>query len=238
MANQLYAPAMSADHSSYSVGMPLTIEIWSDVVCPWCYLGKRRFEAALERFEHRDEVSVLWRSFELDPDAPVNPEGTATERLAAKYGTSLEQAEEMHAGMVELAAQEGLDFRFDIARGGNTFAAHRLIHEAAVHGRQGAAQERIMSAYFTEGEPISDPETLARLVADVGVDYEAARAVAFSDCHGDAVREDEMLAQQLGIQGVPFFVLGRRYGVSGAQPAEVLLEALERAWSELATSVA
>jgi predicted DsbA family dithiol-disulfide isomerase len=218
--------------------MPLTIEIWSDVVCPWCYIGKRRFEAALERFEHRDEVSVLWRSFELDPDAPIMPEGGATERLAAKYGMSLERAQAMHVRMTELAAQDGLEYHLDEARGGNTFAAHRMIHEAAVHGHQADAQERLMRAYFSEGEPISDPETLARLIADVGVDPAAARAVAFSDRHGDAVREDELLAQRLGIQGVPFFVLGRRYGVSGAQPAEVLLEALERAWSELVATAA
>jgi predicted DsbA family dithiol-disulfide isomerase len=212
--------------------MPLTVEIWSDVVCPWCYIGKRRFEAAL----HRDEVSVLWRSFELDPQAPVDPDGTSLERLAGKYGMSFERARAAQQQVTDLAAEEGLEYRLDIARGGNTFAAHRLIHEAAVHGHQAAAQERLMRAYFTEGEPISDPETLARLVAEVGVDLEEARAVAFSDRHGDAVREDELLAARLGIQGVPFFVIDRRYGVSGAQPAEVLLGALERAWSDLAAA--
>jgi predicted DsbA family dithiol-disulfide isomerase len=216
--------------------MPLTVEIWSDIVCPWCYIGKRRFEAALERFAHRDEVSVLWRSFELDPNAPVNPPGTSAERLAEKYGMTLEGAHAAHQNVTDLAAEEGLEYRLDIARGGNTFSAHRLIHEAAVHGRQAAAMERLMAAYFTEGEPVSDPETLARLVAEVGVDLDEARAVVFSDRHGDAVREDELLAAQLGIQGVPFFVLDRRYGVSGAQPAEVLLEALERAWSDLAAA--
>jgi predicted DsbA family dithiol-disulfide isomerase len=216
--------------------MPLTVEIWSDIVCPWCYIGKRRFEAALERFAHRDEVSVLWRSFELDPNAPVNPPGTSAERLAEKYGMTLEGAHAAQQNVTDLAAEEGLEYRLDIARGGNTFSAHRLIHEAAVHGRQAAAMERLMAAYFTEGEPVSDPETLARLVAEVGVDLDEARAVVFSDRHGDAVREDELLAAQLGIQGVPFFVLDRRYGVSGAQPAEVLLEALERAWSDLAAA--
>jgi predicted DsbA family dithiol-disulfide isomerase len=212
--------------------MPLTIEIWSDVVCPWCYIGKRRFEAALERFEHRDEVSVLWRSFELDPDAPVNPDGSATERLAAKYGMSLERAEGMHANMTGLAAQDGLEYHLDLARGGNTFAAHRLIHEAAVHGHQAAAQERLMRAYFTEGEPISDRETLIRLVAELGVDADEARAALEHDRFSEDVREDEALASQLGIQGVPFFVVERRYGVSGAQPPDVLLNVLERAWDE------
>jgi predicted DsbA family dithiol-disulfide isomerase len=218
--------------------MSLTVEIWSDVVCPWCYIGKRRFEAALERFPHRDEVSVVWRSFELDPAAPLAQAGTAAERLAAKYGMTVERAAEMHAQMTELAAGEGLEYHLDRTRGGNTFAAHRLIHEAAAHGRQAAAQERLMRAYFTEGEPISDPETLARLIAEVGVDPAEARAAAFSDRHAEAVREDELLASRLGIQGVPFFVLDRRYGVSGAQPPDVLLAALERAWADRAAAAA
>jgi predicted DsbA family dithiol-disulfide isomerase len=215
--------------------MPLTVEIWSDVVCPWCYIGKRRFETALEQFAHRDEVTILWRSFELDPEAPIAAEGTATERLAGKYGMSLERAAQLHAEMTERAAAEGLDFRFDRARGGNTFNAHRLIHLAATYGHQAAAQERLMRAYFTEGEPISDPETLIRLVAELGVDPAEARDALELDRFAEDVREDEQLAAQLGIQGVPFFVLDRRYGVSGAQPPEVLLGALERAWGEAVT---
>jgi predicted DsbA family dithiol-disulfide isomerase len=212
--------------------MPLTVEIWSDVVCPWCYIGKRRFEAALESFEHRDEVTVMWRSFELDPAAPDDAEGTATERLAAKYGMSLERAEALHKEMTERAAAEGLDFRFDLARGGNTFDAHRLIHLAATYGHQAAAEERLMRAYFTEGAAISDPETLIALMAEVGVDAGEARDVLVSDRFAEDVREDEQLAGQLGIQGVPFFVIDRRFGVSGAQPPEALVQALERAWGE------
>jgi predicted DsbA family dithiol-disulfide isomerase len=212
--------------------MPLTVEIWSDVVCPWCYIGKRRFEAALEAFEHRDEVTVMWRSFELDPAAPTSVEGTATERLAAKYGMSLERAEGLHKEMTERAAAEGLDFRFDLARGGNTFDAHRLIHLAATYGHQAAAKERLMRAYFTEGAAISDPETLIGLMAEVGVDADEARDVLVTDRFAEDVREDEQLAAQLGIQGVPFFVIDRRFGVSGAQPPEALVQALERAWEE------
>ena len=212
--------------------MPLTVEIWSDVVCPWCYIGKRRFEQALAQFEHRDEVAVTWRSFELDQEAPKVAEGTATERLAAKYGMSLERAQQLHAEMTERAAEEGLDFRFDLARGGNTFDAHRLIHLAATYGHQAASKERLMRAYFTEGEPIADPETLIRVVAEVGVDPVEARDVLQTDRFAEDVREDELLASQLGIQGVPFFVLDRRYGVSGAQPPDVLVQALERAWGE------
>jgi predicted DsbA family dithiol-disulfide isomerase len=212
--------------------MPLTVEIWSDVVCPWCYIGKRRFETALEAFEHADEVTVMWRSFELDQEAPRVSEGTATERLAAKYGMSLERAQQLHAEMTERAAAEGLDFRFDLARGGNTFDAHRLIHLAATYGHQAAAKERLMQAYFTDGEAIADPETLIRVVSEVGVDPAEARDVLQTDRFAEDVREDELLASQLGIQGVPFFVLDRRYGVSGAQPPEVLVQALERAWGE------
>jgi predicted DsbA family dithiol-disulfide isomerase len=212
--------------------MPLTVEIWSDVVCPWCYIGKRRFEAALEAFEHRDEVTVMWRSFELDPAAPSAVEGTATERLAAKYGMSLERAEGLHREMTERAAAEGLEFRFDLAQSGNTFDAHRLIHLAATYGHQAAAEERLMRAYFTEGAAISDPETLIGLMADVGVDADEARDVLLGDRFAEDVREDEQLAGQLGIQGVPFFVLDRRLGVSGAQPPEALVQALERAWGE------
>jgi predicted DsbA family dithiol-disulfide isomerase len=217
--------------------MPLTVEIWSDVVCPWCYIGKRRFEAALEAFEHADELTIMWRSFELDQEAPKVPEGTATERLAAKYGMTLERATELHAEMTERAAAEGLDFRFDLARGGNTFDAHRLIHLAATYGHQAAAKERLMRAYFTEGEAIADPETLVRVLADVGIDPVEARDVLATDRFAEDVREDELLASRLGIQGVPFFVLDRRLGVSGAQPPEVLVQALERAWERAAASL-
>jgi len=208
------------------------VEIWSDVVCPWCYIGKRRFESALERFEHRDEVTVLWRSFELDPDTAREQHGTAAERLAGKYGMTIERAEQLHAEMTERAAAEGLEYHLDRSRGGNTFDAHRLIHLAATYGHQAAAKERLMRAYFTEGEPISVWNTLVRLMAEVGVDPAEARETLELDRFAEDVREDENLAGQLGIQGVPFFVFDRRYGVSGAQPPEILLSALERAWDE------
>jgi predicted DsbA family dithiol-disulfide isomerase len=202
----------------------LQVEIWSDVVCPWCYIGKRRFEAAVERFD--GEVEVVWRSFQLDPEAPAVREHTATEHLAAKYGMSVEQAEASHAQMTELAAHEGLEYHFERARGGNSFDAHRLLHLAAAHGLQDAAGERLMRAYFTEGVAIGDREALIALAAEIGLD---AREALEGDDYADAVREDELLARRIGIQGVPFFVLNRRYGVSGAQPADVLVQALETA---------
>jgi predicted DsbA family dithiol-disulfide isomerase len=204
---------------------PLTIEVWSDVVCPWCYVGKRRIEQAVEAFPH--DVQLVWRSFELDPHAPPERTGSSAEHLASKYGMSVEQAEASNAQMTELAAGEGLEYHLDRTRGGNSFDAHRLIHLAAAHGMQDAMKERLMRAYFTEGEAIGDRETLVRLAAELGLD---AREALEGDAYADAVRADEELAARIGIRGVPYFVLDRRYGVSGAQPAELLLEALGKAW--------
>ena len=210
----------------------MKIEIWSDIVCPWCAIGKRRFESALERFDHRDDVEVVWRSFELDPTAPAERPESLNEHLAAKYGMSVAQAAAMHQQMTATAAQEGLDFRFDRARPGNTFDAHRLIHLAAEHGLQDAMKDRLLTAYFTEGQPIGDISTLTRLAGEVGVDEVLAKETLSGDAFADAVRADEAEASALGISGVPFFVVDRRYGVSGAQPADLLLEVLDKAWSQ------
>jgi predicted DsbA family dithiol-disulfide isomerase len=208
------------------------VEIWSDVVCPWCAIGKRRFEAALAGFEHADDVEVVWRSFELDPTAPAEVAGSATDRLAEKYGVPVEQAEAMQARVVEQAAGEGLDFRFERSRPGNTVDAHRLLHLAKDRGVQGAVKERLLLAYFTDGERIGDRATLARLGAEAGLDEAEAAEVLASDRYLAEVRADQAEARELGIQGVPFFVLDRRYGVSGAQPVEVLGQALRQAYAE------
>jgi predicted DsbA family dithiol-disulfide isomerase len=210
----------------------MKVEIWSDVVCPWCYIGKRRFESALSRFSHRDDVEVVWRSFELDPGAPALRTGDNAERLAAKYGMSRQQAVDSQNRLVQMADQEGLTFHFDRAQSGNTFDAHRLIHLAAEHGQQDAVKERLFRAYFSEGEPIGDAETLVRLVAETGIPAADAQAVLESDKYAEDVRAEEHEATELGVNGVPFFVVDRRYGVSGAQPAEVLLEVLDRAWAD------
>ncbi len=214
--------------------MSMTVEIWSDVVCPWCYIGKRRFEAALARFEHREEVELVWRSFELDATAPPSTaeQGPYAERLATKYRCSEADAQAMIDTMTAAATAEGLDFRFDLARPGNTFDAHRLLHLAAAHGRQDALKERLDLATFSEGAAVSDHAELARLAAAVGLDEAEVRAVLGSDRYADAVRADEADARRLGISGVPFFVIDRRYGVSGAQPADLLLAALQQAWDE------
>jgi predicted DsbA family dithiol-disulfide isomerase len=207
---------------------PLSIEVWSDVVCPWCYVGKRRIEKALEQFEHRDEVELRWRSFELDPTAPAQREHSSAEHLASKYGMTVEQAEGTNDQMTALAASEGLEYHLDRTRGGNSFAAHRLIQRALEDGLQDAMKERLMRAYFTEGEAVGDRDTLVRLAGEVGVDAEAALT---DETYAEAVRTDEDLAARIGIHGVPYFVLGRRYGVSGAQPSELLLQALEKSWA-------
>ncbi len=210
----------------------MKVEIWSDVVCPWCYIGKRRFEAALARFTHAEDVEVVWRAFELDPGAPAVMTESLAQHLATKYGMPLAQAQRTQEDMTRTAAAEGLDFHFEAARTGNTFDAHRLLAAAAEHGVQGALKERLLRAYFTEGAPISDPSTLERLAADAGLPEGVAAEVLADDVHGEHVRADERQAAAYGISGVPFFVVDERYGVSGAQPADVLLEVLETAWRE------
>jgi predicted DsbA family dithiol-disulfide isomerase len=211
------------------------VEIWSDVVCPWCQIGKRRFEKALSSFAQRDEVKVEWRSFELDPTAVSQSPGDGSadyaERLAAKYGTTREQAEGMLTSMTAAAAAEGLDFRFDRAQMSNTFLAHQVIHAAHEHGVQDAVKERLLTAYFTEGEPVGDAETLVRLAAEAGMDAEDVRAALADQRFADAVRADEAESRALGITGVPFFVVDRAYGVSGAQSPDVFLEVLQTAWA-------
>jgi predicted DsbA family dithiol-disulfide isomerase len=205
------------------------VEIWSDIACPWCYVGKRRFEQALAQFEGRDEVEVTWRSFELDPDAPPSRDVDGADHLSGKYGVSREEALAMQARMTETAAAEGLEFRFDIARGGNTFDAHRVLHLAAAHGVQDAAKERIMQAYLCEGELVSDHAVLERLALDVGLPTDKVRALLEGDRFAAEVREDERTAAAIGIHAVPFFVVDRRIGVSGAHPPAALLELLRQA---------
>lgn len=210
----------------------MTVEIWSDVVCPWCYIGKRRFEAALEEFGQRDAVEVVWRSFELDPEAPRETQGSLNEMLARKKGISTERAAAMTAQVTMMAAEEGLEYHMDRAKSGNTFDAHRLIHLAAEHGLQGAAKERLLRAYFTEGKAIGDTETLVALGVELGLDADEVRTALEGDAYASAVRADERRARMLGISGVPFFVIDGKYGVSGAQAPETVLGAMEQAWAE------
>ena len=213
----------------------LRVDVWSDIACPWCYVGKRRLEAALAKFPHRDAVEVVWRAFELDPSAPPERPSDVgyAERLAKKYGSSVNEAQGMITRMTDVAATDGLDFHFEKIRPGNTFDAHRVLHLALERGKQDAVKERFLLAYMTEGAPIGDPETLVRLAAEAGLDAEEVRATLASDASAREVREDEDEARELGISGVPFFVFAGKLAVSGAQPAELLLRALTQAWKEL-----
>jgi predicted DsbA family dithiol-disulfide isomerase len=206
------------------------VEIWSDINCPWCYIGKRRFEAAMSGFEHAAEVNLTWRSFELDPAAPAESPGNGAVTLAEKYGVPLERAREMEENVTQIAAGDGLDYDLERARVGSSFDAHRLVHLAALNGLQDAMEERLFRARFTEGRLVSDLETLVQLGSEVGLDGAEARAMLAGDEFAGEVREDEATARQLGIGGVPMFVVDRAFGMSGAQPAEQLLALLEHAW--------
>jgi len=209
----------------------MKVEIWSDIVCPWCYIGKRRFEEALSRFEHAADVEVVWRSFELDPTAPARREGSHVHHLARKYGMSVDQAQAASDNLTRTAEKEDLFMDFSRTQGGNTFDGHRLIHLAAQHGRQDEMKEALMRAYFSEGRAIGETATLVDVAAELGFDPDEVREVLAGDTYADEVRAEERDGQRLGITGVPFFVVDRAYGVSGAQNPDVLLEVLETAWA-------
>lgn len=205
--------------------LEMKIEIWSDVVCPWCYIGKRRLEAALERFD--GDVELEWRSFELNPQAPRTPEKPLDESLADKYGVSLSKARKMLDQMTQTAADEGLELDFESAQGGNTFDAHRVLHFAKEHGVQTEMKERLFSAYMTEGRPISDRDELAELAGEVGLEIDSVREMLESEAYEEDVRKDEAEAREVGVRGVPFFLIDGEYGVSGAQPSDALLNTFE-----------
>jgi predicted DsbA family dithiol-disulfide isomerase len=210
----------------------MLVEIWSDVVCPWCYIGKRRFEKALARFEHADRVEIRWRSFELDPRAPRRREGGGPEHLARKYGMTVGEAEARLSQMDELAAAEGLAYDLAHTQGGNTFDAHRLVHHGySKDPSTGAAmKEALLHAYFTDLQPIGEPETLLDAGANVGFDRGEIAQLLQSDQYADDVRRDEREASELGCSGVPFFVVDRAFAVPGAQDPDTLLITLRRAW--------
>ncbi|NJP49415.1 DsbA family oxidoreductase [Streptomyces sp. SBST2-5] len=212
----------------------MRVEIWSDIACPWCYVGKARFEKALRDFPHRDEVEVVHRSFELDPGRAKGDIEPVITMLTRKYGMSREQAEAGEDSLGAQAAAEGLPYRTRGRDHGSTFDMHRLLHFAREQGRQGELLDRLYRANFAEERSVfGDDERLVELAAEAGLESGAARAVlADPDAYAAAVREDEREAARLGARGVPFFVIDRTYGVSGAQPVEVFTRALGRAWDE------
>lgn len=207
----------------------MRVEIWSDIVCPWCAIGKARFEQALAGAPYRDEVEVVWRSFELDPHAPAHRDGDYVDMLASKYGAPREQAQAMIDRMTENAAAEGLVFDFAVAQPGNTFDAHRVLHLAGERGLQHDVAARFLRGYHSEGEAIGDHDTIRRLAVDAGLDEAEVVEVLATDRHAEAVRADEAQAVEFGCSGVPFFVLDRRFAVAGAQPVDVMRQAMDRA---------
>ena len=215
----------------------MKIDIWSDIACPWCYIGLTRFERALTEFPHHDGVQVTVHSFQLDPSLPDSYEGTEAEYLASRKGISVTQAESMFGQVAQAAATEGRSLRFDTLAVANSRRAHRLLHAALKADPSGATQRRLKDAlfraHFTSGESISDSEVLVRLATTAGMNAEDAAAALEDPARDAEVAADIARAAELGISGVPFFVLDGRYGISGAQPREVFDRALTTVWDEL-----
>lgn len=210
----------------------MKVEIWSDVVCPFCYIGKRKFEIALAEFTGKEDIEIVWKSYQLQPDAPESINQTPYELLAEKYGMSVELAMQRHEQVTQQAAEVGLDFRFDIAKPANTFRAHQLTKLAATVGKEDTAEEALFKAYFTEGKNINDVSTLAEIGAGIGLEEAAVREALAQQTFKNEVRTDIYEAQQVGVRGVPFFVFNRKYAVSGAQQPEVFLGALQQSFTE------
>jgi predicted DsbA family dithiol-disulfide isomerase len=211
------------------------IEIWADVVCPWCYIGKRRLEQAVAGFEHRDEVEIVYRSYELDPFAPeVGTESTVTV-LGRKFGADEAGTRAMMARADEVAAGEGLTFAHADAPHARTLTAHRLIHLARAEGRQHEMVEQLLAAYFTRGESLGDHDVLRHAATEAGLDAARVAEVLGSDEYRDDVMADVAQARAYGSTGVPFFVIDGRFGISGAQPTELFEQALDQAWSSRAS---
>ncbi|GHF39823.1 DsbA family oxidoreductase [Streptomyces sp. NRRL_ISP-5395] len=211
----------------------MRVEIWSDIACPWCYIGKARFEKGLAEFAHRDEVEVVHRSFELDPGRAKGETEQVVDMLAAKYGRTREEAASMEADVAANAQSEGLGYRTEGRDHGSTFDIHRLLHLAKARGRQDELLTLAYRANFAEERSVFDDEVLLALAVEAGLDGDEARAVlADPEAYADDVRTDEREAAELGANAVPFFVLDRRYGISGGQPSEVFVQALEQAWKD------
>ncbi|PKR77298.1 disulfide bond formation protein DsbA [Halalkalibacillus sediminis] len=210
----------------------MKIEVWSDVVCPFCYIGKRRLERALSDFAHSKEVDVEFKSFQLDSNAEKNTNQNIHEMLANKYGVSYEKGKEMNESMAMQAKEEGLDFHFDQVIPTNTEDAHRLSQYAKQQGKMYKFMERVMKAYFTEGKDVGEHQILADLAEEVGLDKKESLQVLAEGHYKGAVVGDQQLAQQLGVQGVPFFVFNEKYALSGAQPTESFKEVLEKVYEE------
>jgi predicted DsbA family dithiol-disulfide isomerase len=210
----------------------MKVEIWSDVICPFCYIGKRRFENALQQFAHKDEIEIIWKSYQLDASIKTIPGKNINQYLAERKGISIEQAKQMNDHVTNMAKEVGLHYDFDKAIVANTFDAHRFVHLSAKYGLAHAAEERLFKAYFTEGKNIADHNILAQLGVELGIDANTIKQMLATGAYTYEVQQDINEAESLGLRGVPFFVLNSKYGVSGAQPEEVFLRSLERSFSE------
>ncbi len=210
----------------------MKIEIWSDVMCPFCYIGKRRFEQALEQFEYADRIDIEWRSFQLNPDMETDLDASIHEYLADSKGWSLEQARQMNQRVTDMAAEMGLEYNMDQAVVANSFNAHRLIQFAKTNNKGDEAEEALFRAYFTAGKNMDDLDTLVAIAQDIGLDGDDTRAVLESNQFANAVKHDIQTAKGMNIRGVPFFLFDRKYGVSGAQETQTFLKALQQSWNE------
>ena len=220
----------------------IKIDVWSDIACPWCYIGKRNLENGLAEAARDDDapqVEVTFHSFELSPDTPIDFDGSSADFLAQHKGISRDQAQQMNDRVARIAQEQaGLHYRFDLQQHTNTVKAHELIHFAKEHGKQVEMTERLMSAYFVEGRHVGRIDELVELAAEVGLDADAARAALDSDHYLPAVRQDQAQARAYGINGVPFFVIDGKYGVSGAQPPEAFAQVARQVWAERRTAQA
>ncbi len=211
----------------------MQVEIWSDVMCPFCYIGKRKMEAALEQFPHKDKVEITWKSFQLNPDMKTEAGKNINQYLAEAKGWTLQKAKEMNDYVTEMAKESGLTYHLEKAVVANSFDAHRLSHLAKKRGVQDAVEERIFAAYFTEGKNTADHAVLTEIGVEMGLDKTEVTTMLAGNEYAADVEQDIYEAQQVGVRGVPFFVLGRKYAVSGAQPSEAFLQALTTTWNEL-----
>jgi predicted DsbA family dithiol-disulfide isomerase len=210
----------------------MKLEIWSDVMCPFCYIGKRKFEQALELFEHKDMVEVVWHSFQINPNLEYQPNKDMYDYVAELKGQSREWSIKVHKNLIQTAKSLGLDYRFDKAKIANSFDAHRVIQLAKKYKLDDEIEERFFKAYFTESALMSDHATLIRLAMEIGLDEEEVKQVLSSNQYADEVHKDRQEAQQLGANGVPFFVIDRKLAVAGAQDSKVFLEVLEKGYAE------
>lgn len=212
--------------------MNMKVDIWSDIRCPFCYIGKRKFETALENFVQNEQVEVVWHSFQLDPELKTQPEIDVYDYLASRKGQSREWSIQMHQQVEETARQVGLTFNTEQSVVANSFNAHRLIQMAKKSGLGDMAEEALFKAYFTDGKNIDDETTLLEIGLSIGLDATAVKEMLASDAYSVEVQQDELRAQTLGVRGVPFFVFNDKYGLSGAQDPEIFLQALQQSWQE------